>query len=183
MGLLQSKGGGTIKISPTLKLKNCLYVPSLSHKLLSISHVTKELNCTVLMHPTFCIVQDIRTGMIIGRGTERSGLYYVEEVTQPGNVMLAHGTANREAWLWHRRLGHPSIGYLHLLFPKLFPSNNTLNCETCVLAKSHRHTYPLNNTRLKDPFLWFTPMCGVQQRLMGDKTYDFLFYLLMIALV
>ncbi|KAF5795993.1 putative GAG-pre-integrase domain-containing protein [Helianthus annuus] len=24
--------------------------------------------------------------------------------------MLAHGTENREAWLWHRRLGHPSTG-------------------------------------------------------------------------
>ncbi|KAM0029928.1 putative RNA-directed DNA polymerase [Helianthus debilis subsp. tardiflorus] len=53
---------------------------------------------------------DIRTGEIIGRGTERQGLYYVEEVTQHGNVMLAHGSTDREAWLWHRRLGHPSTG-------------------------------------------------------------------------
>ncbi|KAL9994189.1 putative RNA-directed DNA polymerase [Helianthus debilis subsp. tardiflorus] len=66
--------------------------------------------------------------------------------------MLAHGTMNREAWLWHRRLGHPSIGYLHLLFPKLFPSNKPLNCETCVLAKSHRHTYKFNNTKVDSPF-------------------------------
>nr|GME03101.1 putative gag-polypeptide of LTR copia-type [Ipomoea batatas] len=33
---------------------------------------------------------DIRTGVIIGRGTERQGLYYVDEVTQRGTVMLAH---------------------------------------------------------------------------------------------
>ncbi|KAK1431416.1 hypothetical protein QVD17_07875 [Tagetes erecta] len=52
------------------------------------------------------------TGEIIGRGIERQGLYYVEEVTQHGTVMLAHGITNREAWLWHRRLGHPSIGCL-----------------------------------------------------------------------
>lgn len=70
---LQVKGGGTIQVSQDMKLSNCLYVPSLSHKLLSISHVTKELNCVVLMHPTFCILQDIRTGKIIGRGTERQG--------------------------------------------------------------------------------------------------------------
>ncbi|KAJ0927704.1 putative RNA-directed DNA polymerase [Helianthus annuus] len=95
---------------------------------------------------------DIRTGAIIGRGTERQGLYYVEEVTQHGTVMLAHGSMDREAWLWHRRLGHPSIGYLHLLFPKLFPYNKPLNCETCVLAKSHRHTYKPNNTRVDLPF-------------------------------
>ncbi|KAJ0589411.1 putative RNA-directed DNA polymerase [Helianthus annuus] len=96
--------------------------------------------------------RDIRTGTIIGRGTERQGLYYVEEVTRHGTVMLAHGTTDREAWLWHRRLGHPSVGYLHILFPKLFPLNKTLNCETCVLAKSHRHTYKPNNTKVDLPF-------------------------------
>nr|GEY43252.1 putative ribonuclease H-like domain-containing protein [Tanacetum cinerariifolium] len=45
---------------------------------------------------------DIQTGKIIGRGTERQGLYYVDEVvTQQGTVMLAHGSTSREAWLWH----------------------------------------------------------------------------------
>nr|GEW66919.1 ribonuclease H-like domain-containing protein [Tanacetum cinerariifolium] len=68
-------------------------------------------------------IMDIKTGAIIGRGTEIKGLYYVDEVTQNGAVMFSHGTAEREAWLWHRRLGHPSNGYLHVLFPKLFPSN------------------------------------------------------------
>ncbi|KAK9053426.1 hypothetical protein SSX86_030060 [Deinandra increscens subsp. villosa] len=151
-GLMAVKGGGTIEITPSLKLSNCLYVPSLSHKLLSISHLTKELNCTVLMHPTFCILQDIRTGVIIGRGTERQGLYYVDEVAHEGTAMLAHGTTDREAWLWHRRLGHPSIGYLHLLFPKLFPSNKVLDCEVCMLAKSHRQSFKPNNTRVGSPF-------------------------------
>ncbi|XP_076885610.1 uncharacterized protein LOC143535159 [Bidens hawaiensis] len=55
--MITVKGGGTVEVSPTLKLSNCLYIPTLSHKLLSISHVTKELNCSVLMHPTFCILQ------------------------------------------------------------------------------------------------------------------------------
>lgn len=97
------KGGGTIEISSTLKLSNFLYVQSLSHKLLSISHVKKELNCTVLLHPNFCILHDIMTGAFTGLGTERPRLYYMEEATQCGTVMLAHGTINREAWLWHRR--------------------------------------------------------------------------------
>ncbi|KAJ9553092.1 hypothetical protein OSB04_017137 [Centaurea solstitialis] len=151
-GIIPVKGGGTIEISPTLKLSNCLYIPSLTHKLLSISHVTKELNCTVLMNPTFCILQDIRTGTIIGRGTERNGLYYVDEVARQGTVMLAHGTTNREAWLWHRRLGHPSSSYLHHVFPKLFPSNKVFSCETCILAKSHRHAFKSNNTKVDLPF-------------------------------
>nr|GEY77794.1 retrovirus-related Pol polyprotein from transposon TNT 1-94 [Tanacetum cinerariifolium] len=47
--------------------------------------------------------EDIRTRRIIRRGTEREGLYYVNEVTTSGTMMLAHGTSEREAWLWHRR--------------------------------------------------------------------------------
>nr|GFC64356.1 putative ribonuclease H-like domain-containing protein [Tanacetum cinerariifolium] len=44
----------------------------------------------------------IRTGKIIGRGTERQGLYYADEVvTQQETVMLAQGSTDREAWLWH----------------------------------------------------------------------------------
>ncbi|XP_071726865.1 uncharacterized protein [Rutidosis leptorrhynchoides] len=150
--IIQVKSGGTIEISPTIKLPNCLYIPALSHKLLSVSHITKELNCKVLMYPTFCILQDIRTGLLIGRGTEQGGLYYVDEVSQQGTVSLAHGTPTREAWLWHRRLGHPSAGYLHALFPSLFPSNIVLNCETCILAKSHRSTFKPSNTRKDMPF-------------------------------
>ncbi|XP_035838498.1 uncharacterized protein LOC110908724 isoform X1 [Helianthus annuus] len=101
-----------------------------------------------------CLVvdKDIRTGKIIGRGTERHGLYYVDEVTQSGTAMLAHGTKSREAWLWHRRLGHPSAGYLHLLLPTLFPSNSKLDCETCALAKSHKKPFKPSNTRVSEPF-------------------------------
>ena len=59
---------------------------------MSISHVTKELNGTLLMHPDFCILQDIRTRRILGHGTENKGLYYVDEIAQQGSVMLAHGS-------------------------------------------------------------------------------------------
>ncbi|XP_042012321.1 uncharacterized protein LOC121760762 [Salvia splendens] len=143
------EGAGTVTVSSALTLSNCLYVPSMSHKLLSISHVTKELNCTLLMQPTFCLLQDIRTGEIIGRGTERDGLYYVDEITQRGTALLTHGTTDREAWLWHRRLGHPSTGYLKILFPKF---SQDMYCETCALAKSHRHSYISNNTRVDSLF-------------------------------
>ncbi|XP_071718917.1 uncharacterized protein [Rutidosis leptorrhynchoides] len=114
--IVQVKSGGTIEISPTVKLPNCLYIPALSHKLLS------------------------------------GGLYYVDEVSQQGTVSLAHGTPTREAWLWHRRLGHPSAGYLHALIPSLFLSNVVLNCETCILAKSHRRTFKPSDTRKDEPF-------------------------------
>ena len=68
-------------LSPTLQLYNTLFVPSLSHKLLSVSQVTSDLNCNVLMYHTFCLLQDILTKEIIGRGTKRGRLYYMEDLS------------------------------------------------------------------------------------------------------
>ncbi|KAL6316399.1 hypothetical protein AAG906_018102 [Vitis piasezkii] len=55
-------GAGSVYLSHSLQLSNMLLVPSLSHKLLSIS-------------------QDILTKEIIGHGTKRRGLYYMEDVS------------------------------------------------------------------------------------------------------
>ena len=52
------EGAGTISFSKKVTLNNCLFVPALSHKLLSVSQLTRDLNCTVLMKPGSCIVQD-----------------------------------------------------------------------------------------------------------------------------
>jgi len=97
--LVAVQGEGSIVFSKKLKLENCLYAPALSSKLLLISQVTKELNCVVLMFPTFCLLQDILMKEIIRRGTERGGLYYVDEVAREGHAMLAHETVTRQLWL------------------------------------------------------------------------------------
>ena len=55
-------------------------------------------------------------------------------------------------WMWHRRLGHPSLGYLKRLFPLFNNSNQTLNCEACVLAKSHKQSYFPSMSRSNKPF-------------------------------
>ena len=58
-------------------------------------------------------------GTIIGRGTERGGLYYVDEVIPNSGAMLAQGSPTHQLRTWNRRLGHPSLGYLKHLFPSL----------------------------------------------------------------
>ena len=148
-GISLVEGGGTICVSPSITLRNYLYVPSLSCKLLSVSHVSKELNCVVLMYTGFCIFQELHSRKVIGCDTERGGLYYVDDVVQQGNAALSHGIVNEQQWLWHRRLGHPSLGYLKLLFPSLFSKFDSFHCETCLLAKSHRQTFRPSNTRVK----------------------------------
>ena len=53
--------------------------PSLSNKLILVSQVTKEVNCVVLIYLAFCLLQDILNKEIIGHGTKRGGLYYLDD--------------------------------------------------------------------------------------------------------
>lgn len=149
-------GAGTVTLSPTLQLHNTLLVPSLSHKLLSVSQVTFDLNCIVLMYPTFCLLHDILTKEIIGRGTKRGGLYYMEDMSvgQAHHTQHSLGVKEKGLWLWHHRLGHPSFTYMKLLFPDLFSKLNNFDfqCETCILAKSHRASFPLSLNKKDTPF-------------------------------
>jgi len=60
-----------VTLSPSLSLSHTLLVHSLSHKLMSVSQVTDDLNCVVLIYSNFCLLQDILIKEIIGRGTKR----------------------------------------------------------------------------------------------------------------
>ncbi|CAN6687056.1 unnamed protein product [Malus baccata var. baccata] len=149
-------GAGTVSLTPSLPLHNCLLVPSLSHHLLSVPQVTEQLDCVVVMYPSFCLLQDIQTKEIIGRGTKREGLYYVDDVV-PGRAHLVHSSRNRnlqKVLLLHRRLGHASFGYLKHIVPDLFSGieDSELKCEVCILAKSHRASFPPSMNRRSSPF-------------------------------
>lgn len=56
--------------------------------------------------------------------------------------------------LWHLKPRHPSFQYLKHLFPYLFKNLNcsSFQCESCVLAKSHRNTYISKPYRASKPF-------------------------------
>ncbi|KAI5317469.1 hypothetical protein L3X38_037176 [Prunus dulcis] len=73
-------GASSILLTPALPLDKVLLVPSLSSNLLSVPQVTEQLNCIVLMYPSFVLLQDIQTWEIFGRGTKKGGLYYVDDV-------------------------------------------------------------------------------------------------------
>ncbi|WVZ03292.1 hypothetical protein V8G54_024098 [Vigna mungo] len=64
---------GTVTLSSSLSLSHTLLIPTLSNKLMSVSQITEELNCVVLMYSTFCLLQDVLSKKIIGRGTKRGG--------------------------------------------------------------------------------------------------------------
>jgi GAG-pre-integrase domain/Integrase core domain len=60
----------------------------------------------------------------------------------------------KKIWLWHRRLGHPSFGYMRKLSPTLFLglNNEEFICETCIKVKSHRATYHASLNKSVIPF-------------------------------
>lgn len=78
---------------------------------MSVSQIIEELNCTVLMYPTFCLLQDILSKEIVGRGTKKGGLYYLDDFSLgiANHVHHQISSKERQIWLWHQRLG------IHLL--------------------------------------------------------------------
>ena len=154
-------GEGFFFLSNTLTLDTVLVVPSLEYNLLSVSQITSTLACTVTFWPSFCVFQDILTWKILGYGVRRGKLYYLELIenggskTSQANQTSSKDKARATIWLWHRRLGHLSFGYLKKLQPQYFFSglnDMEFHCDTCELAKSHRISYSPSLNKSSEPF-------------------------------
>lgn len=100
---------------------------SLLHfNLLSVSQITKALNCCVLFFSDLCLFQDLMTGKIIGRGRESGGLYVLEttipKMPNPKVPKLVACSSTMTPLQLHYRLGHPSLPILKKIvssFPKV----------------------------------------------------------------
>ena len=123
-------GEGSLSLTNTLNLDSILVFPSLNYNLLSVSQITTALFCVVIFWPEFCVFKDIRTRQTIGCGVRRGKLYYLDLVSKSSDELrqaLKIGGSEKkekkrkyEIWLWHRRMGHASFGYMKKLFPSLF---------------------------------------------------------------
>ncbi|CAL2227525.1 unnamed protein product [Prunus armeniaca] len=117
-----------------------------------------------VIHPVMILVMDsklrirvIHTKDILGRGTKRGGLYYVDDFSPDidNSVMHPSYRKHKKIWLCHRRLGHLSFSYLKHLIPDLCSGlkDSNFKCDTCILAKSHRVPYPLSTNKCTTPFM------------------------------
>ncbi|CAL8167696.1 unnamed protein product [Prunus armeniaca] len=98
----------------------------------------------------------------IGCGTRRGKFYYLDwasdNAVKVGQAFRTSGTRSEgerdKIWLWHKRLGHASFGYLKKLFPSLFSNLDvsSFQCDTCELAKSHHVPFPLSSNKSLVPF-------------------------------
>ncbi|PRQ56600.1 putative RNA-directed DNA polymerase [Rosa chinensis] len=144
-------GVGSVQVTPSIVLHNVLYVPSLSHHLLSVSQLGSHNKCSVTFYPMYVIFQNLCTKVIMGKGDLRERLFHLDcmyaepkQASEPPLALTLNSDRLNELWLWHRRLGHPSFGVMKKSMPSLFLgfSESRLHCETCALAKSHRTSYP-----------------------------------------
>ena len=123
--LANISGIGFVECTP-MNLTLVLHVPSFLINLLSVSSITKALNCTIEFFATHCIFEELKIGRMIDSGRLQDGLYLLDDscgFLNPGTnqTLLGHSmSVDQEIIQWHKRLGHPSFLVLKAMFPTLF---------------------------------------------------------------
>ncbi|RVX17381.1 Retrovirus-related Pol polyprotein from transposon RE2 [Vitis vinifera] len=99
-----AKGFGFAHPLPSLPLHSVLYAPECPFNLISISKITRTLNCFITFSDKFVTLQDRSTGKTIGIGRESQGLYHLIAPSTPVVCISTDAPI-----LIHSRLGHPSL--------------------------------------------------------------------------
>lgn len=126
---------GHVKLNKQLVLDQVLGIPNFNFNLLSVSKLTKDLNCVLTFWPTFCVIQDLPSRRPIGVGRVRDGLYYLEPIRE-GKALMASNM--RHADMWHRRLGHLPMNRLSFIGDLSINVKENKFCDACCRARQHR---------------------------------------------
>ena len=132
---------------PSLPLTSVLYTLECPFNLISISKITRTLNCSIIFFDKFVTLQDRSTGKTIGIGRESQGLYHLTSQSSPAVCISTDAPL-----LIHSRLGHPSLFKFQKMVSR-FSTLSSLACESCQLGKHTRVSFlqRLNN-RATSPF-------------------------------
>ena len=141
------KGIGFAHPLPSLPLTSVLYTLECPFNLISISKITRTLNCSIIFSDKFVTLQDRITGKTIGIGLESQGLYHLTSKSSSAVCVSTDAPL-----LIHSRLGHPSLSK----FQKMVTRFSTLSSLLCVSYQLEKHTrvsFPKHlNNRAKSPF-------------------------------
>ena len=72
---------GSLPLNSVYYLHDLLCVPTFKVNLMSVSRLTRDLNCSMTFFPHWCVLQDLATRRIIGLGKQCDGLYYLVVLT------------------------------------------------------------------------------------------------------
>ena len=142
-----AKGIGLTHPLPSLSLTFVLYTPECPFNLISISKITRTLNCTIIFSDKFMTLQDWSKGKTIGIGRESQGLYHLTSKSSPAVCV-----STEAPFLIHNRLGHLSLSKFQKMVTHL-STLSSLACESCQLGKHTRVSFPKRlNNRAKSTF-------------------------------
>ncbi|GAA0170061.1 hypothetical protein LIER_24407 [Lithospermum erythrorhizon] len=153
---------GTVILSDTLELQNCLYVPSFKYNLLSVSKLAKEFNIQAVFDSKCCILQDFKTSKVLAVAKEANGLYMLDssslsfhlnntnkvsgiDVKQTEPSLVNSLVTGFNSTLWHQRLGHPYdivIKHMMKFSDSQFSNVSESPCLVCPIAKQCRLPFP-----------------------------------------
>ncbi|KAI9180399.1 hypothetical protein LWI28_004458 [Acer negundo] len=139
---------GSLPLNSVYYLNNVLCVPSFKVDLMSVSRLTRGLNCSVTFFPYWCVLQDLATRRMIGLGKQRDGLYYLVALATKKSMTNSSPPPHRPTCnltisstdLWHNRLGHVSSSRLSFIAKTFlnFSAESNNACPICPLAKQSR---------------------------------------------
>ena len=99
-----AKGIGLTHPLPSLPLTYVIYTPECPFNLISISKITRTLNCSIIFSDKFVTLQDRSMGKTIGIGRESQGIYLLTSKSSPTVCVSTDAPL-----LIHSRLGLPSL--------------------------------------------------------------------------
>ncbi|KAL1203447.1 Retrovirus-related Pol polyprotein from transposon RE1 [Cardamine amara subsp. amara] len=128
-----------------------LYLPEFSSNLLSVQKATKDLECLAVFSPDDVKFQDNKSGMTIGEGFSKDGLYVLNGLDSKKSVVDIGTNQCALSSLWHARLGHPHKRTLQLAVPNQEAQDHQ-ECEACILGKHCRNVFPESSTVYEECF-------------------------------
>jgi hypothetical protein len=133
--------------TPNLSISDVFCVPKLHLNLLSVGQLT-ELGLNLLFSSRGCLVQDSRTGQIVGSARKVGRLFELTSLHFPSSSVSAPViAASASIELWHSHLGHVSLPRIQTLVSRGLlgsVSSSPFDCMPCQLSK--QPALPFNNS-------------------------------------
>lgn len=157
---------GVYNMNATDLIHNVFFVPTFKYNLLSVSKLTRDLQCSVSFFPDFFVLQDLYNGQVKVIGKESNRLYLLPthdssrgvlnsiHSAQLSTILDKSSSPEFQIALLHKRLGHTSSRVLSHLLPisSMLCGKVIHKCTICPLVKQHRLTFPTSESRSVIPF-------------------------------
>lgn len=117
---------GSCSITKHDNIQDVLVIPAFKNNILSMSKLTRELQCSISFFSDFFVFQDLYNGQVKVIGRESDGLHFLptqnlikDSPTHMHSFNVKEDTysADSQVLLWHQRLGHTSSNVLANVIP------------------------------------------------------------------